>query len=286
MEYKASQSDKYSTKFVYRNIKRRNILFKVMLYFFIITLLTLIIAALSNILIRGYAGLQASITSPEIIFSLKLSLFTSLISTALCILFAVPIAYGLVKVKFPGKIFVSTVLNLPLSLPPVVSGVALLMLFGGTGFGKALAHLGIKFVFDVKGIILAQFFVNISYILRIVRSTFEDINPRLEFVSRTLGCTEMQSFFKVTLPLAKNGLIAGTVITWARAIGEFGAALMLVGATRMKTETLPVSLFLNMSTGDLKLAMASASIIITVSVVSLLIFEIIGLKNKKISKIC
>jgi molybdate transport system permease protein len=285
MEYNAGNKEKYNSAFFTRNIKIRNMMFKTTLYLSIIIVLALIIAAVSNVLIRGYAGLGESIRSPEIIFSLKLSLFTSVISTALCIIFAVPIAYGLVKVKFPGKIVANSILNLPLSLPPVVSGVSLLMLFGGTEFGRSLADLGLKFVFDVKGIILAQFFVNISYMLRIVKSTLEDINPRLEFVSRTLGCTQMQSFFKVTLPLAKNGLIAGIVITWARALGEFGAALMLVGATRMKTETLPVSLFLNMSTGDLKLAMASASIIITVSIVSLLIFEIIELKNKSISKI-
>ncbi len=103
-----------------------------------------------------------------------------------------------------------------------------------------------------------------------------DINPKLEFVSRTLGYNQIKTFFKVTLPLAKNGLIAGIVITWARAIGEFGAALMLAGSTRMKTETLPISLFLNMSTGDLELGLAAATIIILISIFSLLIFEILG----------
>ena len=131
----------------------------------------------------------------------------------------------------------------------------------------------------MKGIILAQFFVNVPYMIRILKSTISDIDPRMEFVSRTLGCNKMQSFYKVTLLLAKNGLVASLVITWARLLGEFGAALMLAGATRMKTETLPVSLFLNMSCGDLKLGLAIASILIIISIVSLLIFETLGGKT-------
>lgn len=147
-----------------------------------------------------------------------------------------------------------------------------------------LAMHGLKFVFTTKGIILSQFFVNIPYMIKVLKSTIADINPRLEFVGRTLGCSQWQAFFKITLPLAKNGLIAGIVITWARAIGEFGAALMLVGATRMKTETLPVSLYLNMSTGDLKLAMASATILIMISVISLFIFEFLGGKRVNLTR--
>lgn len=256
-----------------KNYNRQNILFKIFLAIFIILLMALIVSAVSNVIIRGIAGMKESITSPEIIFSIKLSLFTSVISTTLCIIFAVPIAYGMERLNIPGKKVINTILDIPLALPPIVSGVALLLLFGATEFGRSLAALGLKFVFDIKGIILAQFFVNISYMIRILKSTIADINPRLEFVGRTLGCSQFQAFFKITLPLAKNGLIAGMVITWARALGEFGAALMLAGATRMKTETLPVSLFLNMSTGDIKLAMASATIIISISIISLFVFE-------------
>lgn len=259
-----------------KSTKYRNLVFKIILGVFTILLLSLIIAAVSNVLIKGIAGIGASIRTPEIQFSVKLSLITSVISTTLCILFAVPIAYSMERIEVPGKNIINTILNIPLALPPVVSGVALLLLFGTTTFGRKLASYGLKFVFDVRGVILAQFFVNISYMIRILKSTFSDIDPKLEFVGRTLGCTQFQSFIKITLPLAKNGLIAGTVITWARALGEFGAALMLAGATRMKTETLPTSLYLNMSTGDIQYAMASATIIILISILALLIFENIG----------
>ncbi|MCK4811540.1 MAG: ABC transporter permease subunit, partial [Methanosarcinales archaeon] len=118
--------------------------------------------------------------------------------------------------------------------------------------------------------------VNISFMLRIMRSTFEGISPRYEYVAQTLGCNPMQAFLQTTLPMSKNGLMAGGIITWSKGIGEFGAALMLAGATRLKTETLPISLFLNMSSNDLDLAIAAATILIVISVASLYIFERYG----------
>ena len=170
-------------------------------------------------------------------------------------------------------------INIPISLPPLVSGVALLLLFGTTRFGQALAAQGLNFIFSVKGIVLAQIFIITPYMVRILRSTFADINPRLEFVARTLGCSQWQAFYKVTLPLAKGGIIAGMVISWSRAIGEFGCALMVAGATRMATETLPVALYLNMSIGNLEMAMAAATCLIIISLISLFIFEIVGGKK-------
>ncbi len=217
-----------------------------------------------------------SLLSPEIRFAIYLSLVTSVISTLLCIAVAVPAAYALARYTFFGKSFVSMVLDLPLALPPLVAGVALLLFFGTTAFGDALASIGLVFVFTPLGIIIAQFFVNLPFMLRIMRSTFTDISPRYEYVACTLGCTNLQAIRRVTLPMAGSGFLAGAVITWAKGIGEFGAALMIAGATRMKTETLPISLFLNMSCGELELALSAAIILIVISVVSLYIFELYG----------
>jgi molybdate transport system permease protein len=259
--------------------KFSNIIFTAIISIFTALLIGFIVAAIGMILMKGVPNLGESLKTKEIIFSIKLSLFTSFISTLLCIIVAIPVSYGVIRTNFFGKRIVNAILDIPLALPPVVSGVALLLLFGNTEFGHFLASIGFKFTFTVSGIILAQFFVNVPYMMRILKSTIADIDPRIEFVSRTLGCNKIQSFFKVTLPLAKNGLIASIVITWARSLGEFGAALMLAGATRMKTETLPVSLYLNMSCGDLKLGLAAASILIIISIFSLLIFETLGGKT-------
>ncbi len=250
-----------------------NTVFTAIIAIFIALLTGFIISAISMIFMKGFPDLWTSLFNKEIQFAIKLSFYTSVISTLMCIIFSVPIAYGMVRMQFWGKKFVNTVLEMPMALPPIVAGVALLIIFGNTNFGRFLSELGLDFVFSVKGIILAQFFVNVPYMLRVLKATIQNIDSRFEFVARTLGCNRMQAFFKITLPLAKNGLVAGIVITWARAIGEFGAALMLAGATRLKTETLPISLFLNMSTGDLKLAMASATILIIISLVSLFVFQ-------------
>lgn len=259
----------------------QNIFFIALVAVAIAFLAGFIISAISLVLLKGLPGLASSLASPEIQFAMKLSLSTSIISTLLCFAFALPAAYGLVRFDFPGKGVVNAVLNIPIALPPVVSGVALLLLFGTTALGNELAARGLKFVFTPQGIVVAQFFVNAPYMMTVLRSTFKDIDPRLEFVARTLGCSQLQSFLRVTLPLARNGLIAASVITWARALGEFGAVLMLCGATRFKTEVLPISLFLNMSTGELDLAMAAASILIIISLTSLFVFELLGASYKQ-----
>ena len=218
-------------------------------------------------------ALIESLTSPEILFAIELSLITSVISTALCVLVAVPVAYSLARFSFPGRRIANIIMNLPLALPPLVAGVALLIFYGPSTFGRMLSGWGLDVIYTPLGIIVAQFFVNVPYMIRVTRSAFETINPRYEYVARTLGCTEWGAFRQVTLPLAQNGLVAGLVITWSKSIGEFGAVLMLAGATQMKTETLPIALFLNMSTGDLNLAIAASVILIVIAMASLLIFE-------------
>lgn len=262
-----------------------NILFNLIILLFILGLFSLIVAAVSSVLGRGIPNSLESLKLAEVQFSIKLSLLTSALSTFICIIFAIPIAYGLERNKLPYKGIINTIFDIPMALPPLVSGVSLLILFGTTEFGRMLAAHGLKFVFTIKGIVLAQFFVNIPYLIRILRSSIAEVNPRLEFVGRTLGCSRLKAFYKITLPLIKNGLLAGIVITWSRSLGEFGAVLMLAGATRMKTETLPINVFLNMSTGELNTSMVVASIMIIISLISLFIFETLDAKRPKISRI-
>jgi len=128
-------------------------------------------------------------------------------------------------------------------------------------------------IFTPLGIIVAEVFVNIPYMIRILRSAFSAVNPRFEYVAKTLGCSDTSAFFQVTLPMARSGLLAGTVITWSKAMGEFGAVLMLAGATTMRTETLPIALYLNISAGDLDLAVAASAILILISLFTLCTVE-------------
>lgn len=219
-----------------------------------------------------------ALKTPEIIFALKLSLFTSTLSTFLCLLIALPVAYTLSRYNIPGRGMLGTVLRIPLNLPPIVSGVCLLLLFGTTPVGKTMEKIGLDLVFTVQGIIVAQFFVNSPGLVTVLKGALESVDVRLEYVARTLGCSPWQAFYRVTLPLIRNSVVAGLVLAWGKALGEFGAVLMLAGAIRFKTETLPISIYLNMSTGDLDALMASATILVLVSILSLLFFEKAGKK--------
>jgi len=256
----------------FRNLwlKYATIAVSVLLAVFIVILLALIVTRPTP------EALIASLLSSEIHFAITLSLLTSLVSTFLCIIIGVPAAYALARYSFKGKNVVNALLDMPLALPPLVAGLGLLLFFGTTGFGRGLADTGLAFVFTPLGIIAAQFFVNIPFMIRIMRSTFESINPRYEYVARTLGCTDLQALWRVTLPMSATGFFAGSVITWAKGIGEFGAALLLAGAIMWKTETLPIALFLNMSCGKLNMAISAATILIIISLAALYIFERYG----------
>jgi molybdate transport system permease protein len=233
-------------------LKYATIGISVFLASFVVILLTLIVTK------PTLEGLVTSITSKEIHFAIMLSLGTSLVSTVLCIIVGTPAAYALARYSFRGKNVVNALLDMPLALPPLVAG-----------------H-GLAFVFTPLVIIAAQFFVNIPFMIRIMRSTFASISPRYEYVAKTLGCTDAQALWRVTLPMSRSGFFAGSVITFAKGIGEFGAALLLAGAIMWKTETLPIALFLNMSCGNLNMAISAATILIIISLAALYIFERYG----------
>lgn len=232
-----------------------------------------IFGAIGTVLVKGAPILHLAIQNAEIWFAVKLSLYTSAVSTILSFIVALPVAYLLARKEIPGHLLVVNILRIPLNLPPIVSGVSLLLLFGTTPFGRLLEHLGVQVVFSELGIIIAQFFINVPGLITVLIAAIESVDIRLEYIARTLGYNPLQAFTKVTLPLIRNGMIAGLILTWGKALGEFGAVLMLAGATRFKTETLPISLYLHMSTGDIEGLMVIASILILISVISMTLFE-------------
>lgn len=259
--------------------KYKDILFKTIIAIFIIMLIALILLTICSVLKRSLPYILESLMDAEIQFAIKMTLYTSTMATLISLIFAVPISYGLAKFNFYGKGVISGIIQIPNSIPPIASGIALLLLFSSKEFSVWLSKLNLDPVFSVKGIILAHFFINTPYMIRIIRTTFENINPKLEFIARTLGYGSFGTFFKVSLPLARNGLITAIIITWTNTLGEFGTALMLAGAIRMKTETLPVAIFLNLSGGNLDKALAAATILIIISIIGLITFECICKKG-------
>ena len=209
-------------------------------------------------------ALLSTLVSDEILFAIKLSLTTATVATIFSMVIAIPVAYAVSQADFPGKDIIDTILDLPIVISPVALGAALLVFFN-TPIGSAIENRLLGFVFEVPGIVLAQFTVVVALAIRLLKSTFDSIDPRYEQVGRTLGCSKARVFVRVILPLAKNGLIAAAVLTWARAVGEFGATVTLAGATKMKTETLPVAIFLNLATANVERAIGVIFILIAIA---------------------
>jgi molybdate transport system permease protein len=215
----------------------------------------------------------SALFSEEMFYSMKLSMLTSSASTLSVMCFSIPTAYALSRFSFQGKSLIKTVLGLPMAFPELVMGLALLLLFGQGFLGPYLEAAGIKVTFSKLGIVVAQFFVAFPYAIRVIYSTFEDINPRYEQVSRSFGYGEFETFRHVTLPMARSGLFASSVITFARCIGAFGAVLVLAGGSYMHTEVLPVTLYLNISYGNLEMAVTSGILLMGIAFLAILSFE-------------
>ena len=240
-----------------------------------IAVMVFIGSAIMAIVLGGMAHFTEALTSPEVLFSLRMSVVTSTISTLLCLALSLPSAYALTRTNMPFKRVAEVLMELTLSLPYILLGFALLLVFSSP-FGKALKEAGFAVVFEPTGIVLAQLIVNLPFAIRMIRTAFLDVNPRMEFVAQTLTATPFQAFRTITLPLCRNAIVSTLVLTWARGMGEFGATLMLVGVTRMKTETLPGSVYLSISTGNNEVAMATAMIMLLLSAATLVVANMLN----------
>lgn len=233
-------------------------------------------AMLSLILMPSWDEVVTSSLSAEMLYSIGLSLETSLLSVAIVMALATCMGYVLARYSFPGQHVLRTLVDLPMAFPELVLGLCLLLLFGHGMLSTWLKALGIHVVFSQSAIVIAQVFTAVPYAIRVAYATFRNISPRYELVARSLGCSEFSAFCHVTLPMAKGGLLAATVISFARCMGCFGTVLILAGGTRMFTETLPITLYLNISYGNLAMAMTSGILLIAISLGAILVFELVN----------
>lgn len=210
-------------------------------------------------------------------FALQLTLETSLISLLIALLLGVPTAYILARRNFPGKLLLETLFDIPLVTPPLVAGVGLLFLVGHNGaIGKYLNDFGIDVLFSPLGIIVAQSYVAASIVVRSSKLAFSEVEIDYAHMAGTLGLTPLWSLLLVELPMAAHGIATAAVLGWARAIGEFGATLMVAGATRFHTETLPMAIYLNIASGETDIAVACALILLGLAFVLLLSTRLIA----------
>ena len=244
-----------------------------------ILLIVLLLAA--DLMFTSFADFKAAILKPEIQAAFKLTLISCTAAAILSVWVGTPLGYVLSRYRFPGRTLVDTLVDIPIVLPPLVMGLSLLILFHlKIGEWELEAWLrdtvGFPVTYRWPAVILAQFSVACAFAVRTMRVTFDQINPRAEDVARTLGCTRGQAFTQIALPQALRGITAAATISWARALGEFGPILVFAGATRMRTEVLSTTVFLELSIGNLNAAVAVSLLMVVMATVVLLILRALG----------
>ncbi len=192
-----------------------------------------------------------TLLSERTLFSIRLSLYTASIATLFSVIIALPSAYALSRFDFKGRQMIDTILELPMIVSPAALG-AMLLIFFNNPLGVWIQDNYAQFVFTAYGIVLAQFVTIVGVSTRLVKTAMDEIPHRYEDVARSLGTSPLKAFFTITLPLSKNGIVAAAVLTWAKALGEFGATITIAGSMAMKTETLPVAIFMRLSSADIE----------------------------------
>jgi molybdate transport system permease protein len=201
--------------------------------------------------------------------ALKLSLLTSIISVGLALVTGTPLAYLLVHWKFPGRTLLDMLVDLPVVLPPSVAGIALLMAFGRMGiFGAWLDSIGVTIPFTTAAVVMAQTFVSAPFLVRSAKIGFAAIDPQQEEAARMEGANEWQVFRYIMFPLAGRAVLTGIILTWTRALGEFGATLLFAGNLEGKTQTMPLAIYIGFEQST-QIALVLSVILLAVSLVFL-----------------
>jgi molybdate transport system permease protein len=230
--------------------------------------LAFLVLPLAGLLIRApWATLPERLAEPHVLAALRLSLFTASLATLFCLLLGVPLAWLLARVEFRGRRLVRALVTVPLVLPPVVGGVALLLVFGRRGIvGQWLdSAFGITLPFTTAGVVLAEAFVALPFLVIAVEGALRGADARYEEAAATLGAGRWTTFTHVTMPLVAPGIAAGAVLCWARALGEFGATITFAGNFPGRTQTMPLAVYLALER-DVEAAIVLSLILLVVSV--------------------
>lgn len=226
----------------------------------------------------GHVG--DALRDPKIRYSIKLSLISCTITTVISLWVAVPLGYVLSRYRFWGRTILDTILDIPIVLPPLVLGLSLLILFQTSG-GRWFQDNVFQVTYEIPSVILAQFAVAAAFAVRTMRVTFDQIDTRQEQVALTLGCSRGQAFWRVTFPQAWRGMLTAATLAWARSLGEFGPVLIFSGATPMRTEVLPTSVFLELNVGHLEGAVAISFLMIVIAMIVLVLMRVFGLQASR-----
>ena len=230
--------------------------------------LAFLIIPLIGLLARApWTSLPERLLSAEVGQALRLSLICATLATVICLILGIPLAWLLARADVPGRGIIRALVTVPLVLPPVVGGVALLLVFGRRGLlGQYLYDwFGLSLPFTTTGVVIAEAFVAMPFLIIAVEGALRGADTRYEEAAATLGARRWTTFTHVTLPLIAPGVAAGAVLCWARALGEFGATITFAGNFPGRTQTMPLAVYLALET-DLDAAIVLSLILLTVSV--------------------
>ena len=231
----------------------------------------------------GDEGFLSSLIGETALVALRLSLFTSAISMAAIVVVGTPFAYFLARSRLPGVRLLDSLVELPLVVPPIVAGLAMLMAFGRRGLlGRWLEALGIVIPFTFVAVVFAQVFVAAPFYIRSVRLGFQGVATDYEEISQTLGVSPLATFRRVTLPLAWPSVLGGLALGWARALSEFGATIMFAGNFAGRTQTMPLAI-LSALESDLSASLAMAVLLTVVAVVILVALAFLGPAQRRVA---
>ncbi len=220
------------------------------------------------------AELIANLTLPEVRQAITLSLRTSTLATIAAVLLGTPAAYLLARRQFPGRLLFDNLIDLPIVLPPAVAGLSLLLVFGRRGWvGAPLDDLGLRITFTELAVVIAQTFIAVSLFIRAAALGFAAVEPELEDAAAIDGANQLQTFWRVTVPLSRRALLSGVALAWARALGEFGATIIFAGNFPGRTQTMPLAIYLGFEL-DLDVAVTLSVILVVLSFVALLVIKV------------
>jgi molybdate transport system permease protein len=249
------------------------------LFFFLLAIVYIGLPVLSLFLKADLSSFFASLDDPFVQDALWLSFTTTIISTVIIILVGTPIAYVNARYQYPFKEIIDSVIDMPVVMPPAVAGIALLMAYGRLGIaGQYFNAFGITFAFTTTAVIMAQLFVASPFYIRQARTSFEDVDRSYENAARTLGASSVRAFFFVTVPIAMNGLVSGAILSWARALGEFGATIMFAGNFEGVTQTMPLAVYMALN-GDLNAALVLSIVLVVISFVVIVAVKMLARRN-------
>lgn len=216
--------------------------------------------------------------SERTLFTIKLSLAAATLAAACALSLAVPAAYALSRFDFSGRLAADTILEFPIIVSPAALG-AILLIFFNNPLGEWIQKHIVTFVFAFAGIVLAQFVTVLGIATRFVKTALDEIPTEYERVARSLGAGPFRAFATTTLPLAKRGLFAAFVLSWAKAMGEFGATITVAGTMAMRTETLPVAIYMRLSTADIEGTVALIVLLLVIGLGSLFLVRWVSRKR-------